>query len=634
MKLQGGCHTISEMLDGRHTLISFLDDCASRGAETALADWRGLRLSRWSYARLAATAYKFARELEARQIGTGDRVLFWAENSPAWVAAFFGCMLRGAIAVPLDRQSTPDFVRRVQRQINAKLLLAGEETGVDLKIERLRLDGLSDAVAHHSPAPFRPDGITAGDLVEIIFTSGTTAEPKGVCLTHRNLLANLEPLEREIGKYLRWERPFHPIRFLSLLPLSHVFGQFMGVFVPQLLGGEVYFRDSLNPSELIETVRRHRISVIVTFPRMLETLREKIERDYAAHGKSEAFHRAFAAAAGRHPLRRMWSFRDLHRRFGWKFWAFVSGGATLDREALEFWQRLGFAVIQGYGMTETASVISIPHPFRMKPGSIGKALPGQEVKLDEKGEILIRGENVAAGYWSEEGLRPATSGEGWLRTGDIGEFDPQGNLFFRGRQKDVIVTGAGMNLYPDDLEAALDRQPEIRGSCVFGVEGARGPEPMAALIPRDDRADLEAAVRRANASLAPHQRIRRWRVWPESDFPRTTTTRKVIKRLVSEAVQSKPEDSVQKPRPANFLLQQIARIRGEEAAAQPAGASLDADLQLDSLGRVELLSALEDHYQIELDEAAFTAATTLGDIEKMIHQGAAETVPYPYPAWT
>jgi long-chain acyl-CoA synthetase len=451
-------------------------------------------------------------------------------------------------------------------------------------------------------------------------------------LSHRNFLSNLAPLEREINKYRRYERVVHPLRFLNLLPLSHVFGQLMGIFVPQLLAGAVYFRASLNPSDIIATIRKQRISVLATFPRLLETLRDKIEREVEARGELARFQQAFADADGKQFLQRMWRFRAVHRRFGWKFWAFISGGATLDRKTEEFWQRLGFATIQGYGMTETASIISMPNPFDLVAGSIGKAMPGQEVKLGDKGEILVRGDNIAAGYWSgAPGIKPLASEQGWLHTGDIGEVDEQGNLFFRGRQKDVIVTDAGLNIYPDDLEAALEQQPEIRESCVISSAGA---EPLAVLIPNDKRADIEAAIKRANESLAPYQQIRHWIVWPNSDFPRTTTTQKVIKRIVADTVKKLATDTATAlTQPASLLLQQIARISGASHQATPS-ATLATDLKLDSLGRVELLSALEDRYQIELDEAAFTSATTLGEIEKMVHEGTPETIPYPYAEWT
>ena len=629
----------------RKTIHSLLDQALTRSDEIAVARQRGLRVTRWSYARLAETAFQFARELESRGVGKGDRVIFWGENGPEWIAAFFGCLLRGAVVVPLDEQSAPDFVDRARRQVEARSLLLGEEQARHFKDRQpvLRFDRLAALVDRHSAAPYRGERIGADDLAEIIFTSGTTAEPKGVCLSHGNLMANIAPLETEIDKYLKFERPFHPIRFLCLLPLSHVFGQFMGMFVPRLLFGEVFFSHSLNPSEIIALIKRERISVVAAVPRQLETLREKIEHDYASRGELERFRRRFESSEGKHFLRRWLIFRDVHRLFGWKFWAFVSGGATLDEETENFWQRLGFAVVQGYGMTETASLVTVSHPFKVKHGSIGKALPGQELKLDASGEILVRGANVSAGYWRGADRTGAGNDgdEGWLRTGDVGEMDAEGNIFFKGRKKDVIVTAAGLNIYPDDLEAALNRQPEVKASCVVGVEGPRGPEPMAALILRDENADAAEVVRRANAQLSQPQHIRRWFIWPEADFPRTQT-RKVRKPIVKEAALARTSETPTAA-PASTrdssLVELIVSISGDPSTLnnQPdAKANLSADLKLDSLGRVQLLGALEDRYQIEIDEAALTPETTLGDLERMIHEGrriegAAE---YPYPKWS
>ena len=632
----------------RQTIGSFLEDYAARGTETAFAHRRGLRVYRWSYERVAATAFRFARLLEERGINKGERVLFRGESSPEWVAAFFGCVLRGVIVVPLDVESATDFIERVQQQVDAKWILysgEGREHNVaGLNLPALRLEDLSTALAHQSGAPYPDSGVAENEIVEIIYTSGTTAEPRGVILTHRNLLANLSPLEREIQKYLKWERLVHPLRFLNLVPLSHVFGQFMGIFVPQLLGGEVFFQGSLNPSEIIGTARRERISVMVAVPHLLDTLRDKIERDWAARGESERFNRAQEAATGQHFLRRWWAFRSVHRRFGWKFWAFVSGGATLSSETEAFWQRMGFAVLQGYGMTETASLISVNHPFKQSRGSIGQTLPSQEVKLDATGEIMVRGENVSPGYW-RGGVHPIGTDDGWLRTGDMGEMDEGGNLYFRGRKKDVIVTAAGLNIYAEDLEGALNRQPEVRDSAVISLEGARGPEPLAVLIMRSERANPEAAVRRANEVLARHQQIRRWLVWPESDFPRTPT-HKVLKREVAATI--KAEGRKQKAegglgndaldadglRPmafSSFVPHLVASIGGDAPAQLDSNMSLATDMKLDSLGRVELLSALEDRYQVELDEAAFTAATTVGDIEKMLQEGVQADSASQYP---
>lgn len=618
----------------RRDILSFLDDYAGRGEATAFSYRQGLRVSRWSYGRVAATGRRFARELEARGLGKGDRVLLRGENSPLWVAAFFGCALRGVVVVPLDADSDMSFVLRVRQQTEPRLLLHDRQEHGLSGLPSLQLAKLEEYVAHHEAAAYQGQAIGADDLLEIIYTSGTTTTPKGVLLTHGNLLANIAPLESEIQKYLRWERLVHPLRFLSSLPLSHVFGQLMSIFVPQLLGGEVFFQNSLNPSEIIETSRRERISVIVAVPRVLELLRDHIERGRAAEGRAAAFHQALSRARGWSVPRRLWGFRSVHSRFGWKFWAFISGGATLSEETENFWQRLGFAVIQGYGMTETASLISVNHPFKKSRGSIGRTLPGQEVKLSEAGEIMVRGANVSPGYWTN-GQDFLKTTEGWLQTGDVGELDEAGNLYFKGRKKDVIVTAAGLNVYPEDLETALNQQPEVRESVVIAFESPHGPEPFAVVILREPATTADEVIARANLMLAKHQQIRRWVVWPERDFPRTAT-QKVIKREVAAKVKASHTEKASEPESMNALAEIINRIGGNNHSRIVSSSGLATDLNLDSLGRVELLSTLEERYQIELDEAAFTGATTLGDVERMIKEGAPEEAAaahYPYPEW-
>ena len=635
-------------MGSRTSLLSLLDDAALRGEEFAFVQRRDLRAERWTYAQLVATAYRFARELEARGIGPGDRVLLWGPNSGAWVAAWFGCLARGAVVVPLDEASTPDFIERIQQQVNAKLIVCDE--AIALSAPAVSLKELREAVSRHSTERCVDETLQPDDLAQIIFTSGTTAEPKGVCLSHRNLLANLAPLEQGIDEYRKWERPFHPIRFLCLLPLSHVFGQFMGIFVPQLLGGEVHFSDSLNPADIIATTKRERISVIAAVPRQLETLRDKLERDYAAAGKLDAFKQRFAAAEGHRFIKRMWCFRDVHKRLGWKCWAFVAGGATLPVETEQFWMRLGYAVVQGYGMTETASLVSVNHPFKLSQGSIGKTLPGQELKLDADGTILVRGANVATGYWQSGQAHSLMTADGWLRTGDLGAFDAQGNLFFKGRAKDVIVTAAGLNIFPADLEAALNQQSAIKESCVVGIETANGPEAVAVLIARD-AAQLAEAVQRANATLNDAQQVRRWLRWPEADFPRTAT-QKVRKPLVKRWAESQLSGQAKEGATATVspLWQLLAQVSGRsvsELQALSPEADLSAGLGLDSLGRVSLVSALEDRFQLELDEAAITPQTTLRELERLVAYDvptakaegayAVGAVPpkrvYPYPHW-
>ncbi len=408
----------------------------------------------------------------------------------------------------------------------------------------------------------------------------------------------------------------------------------MGMYVPQLIRGEVFFQESLNALQIIETVKRERISVIVAVPRILDALREKLERIYAAHGELEQFEEDLEASERKHFILRWWKFRRLHRLFGWKFWAVVSGGATLSHDTEKFWRRLGFAVIQGYGMTETAALISVNHPFKTAPGSIGQIMPGQELKMAEDGEILVRGENVSPGYWREERERVRDAENGWFRTGDIGQLDQQGNIYFKGRKKDVIVTAAGVNIYPDDIEEVLNRQPEIEESAVIEVESAHGPEPLAVLILRNEEAKAAEVIARANRSLAEPQRLRRWLIWRGDDFPRTAT-QKIRRRLMSEKVRAEPgATSFSAPNQEGPLAKIIKGVSKEAIVNLDASAKLGTDLKLDSLARVELLSALEERYQVEIDEAAFTDATTLGEIERIVRENRQDDVrPYPYPRW-
>jgi len=615
----------------RQSLVEYLPDFLRHGREVAYVQQAGYRTARWSYRQVAESAFRFVRELEARGIGRGDHVLLWGVNSAEWIAAFLGCMLRGVIVVPIDDIATSEFALRVHQQVRARLLVCSREH-VLAQLPALTLEELTTTISRHSPAAYSVDAFNPSDILEIVFTSGTTAEPKGVVITHGNVLANVAPLEAEIKKYLKYERWVHPVRFLNLLPLSHVFGQFLGIFLPPLLAGTVVFQDSLKPAEVMNTIRRERVSVLVTVPRVLQSLREKIERDLDDSGAAPEFQEAFVSSKGKHFLQRWWIFRRIRRRFGWKFWAFISGGAALDTASEEFWDRLGYAVIQGYGLTETTSLISVNHPFRLGKGSIGKVLEGREVKLAADGEILVRGGGVAAGYWNGDGLQPVKSEGGWYGTGDVGELDAAGNLYFKGRKKDVIVTPAGMNVYPEDLEAALRRQAEVKDAAVVALPRDGNAEACAVLILREGDSDAELIVKRTNDSLAQHQRMNRWFVWPEDDFPRTSTGKARKSEIVKAALSQLSGDPAATPS-SSPLAELISRISGGATAGLSPKANLESDLNLSSLDRVELLGALEDRYQMELSETRFAAIATVGDLERMLRGGARAAKRYHYPRW-
>jgi len=614
----------------------FLTNFGTHPQECAYRQRRGYRTQSFTYGQIASMAVSFAGELDRRSITKADRIMLWGENCAEWVAAFFGCALRGVIVVPMDDGASPDFAGRVIEQVEAKLLVASRDRSnhapAGARIPTLVFEELPSG----SGDKISTAALDASDVLQIVFTSGTTAEPKGVVITHGNVLANIAPLEREMQRYLKYERFVHPLRFLNLLPLSHVFGQFLGMFLPPLLGGTVIFQQELKPSEVIRTIHRERVSVMVSVPRVLQSLKEKVERDLEDSRKMAAFKKRFSDAKEKHFLHRWWIFRSIRRQFGWKFLAFISGGAALDAETEEFWGRLGYAVIQGYGLTETTSLISVNHPFRLGKGSIGKVLPGREVKLAEDGEILVKGGGVASGYWGD-GRQGVSDDQGWYRTGDIGALDPQGNLYFRGRKKEIIVTPGGTNVHPADLERALRLQPEVRDCVVVGVERGGNAEPCGVLILHQS-GSAGAVVGRANDSLAEYQRIRLWVEWPDDDFPRTYT-QKPRRNVIADAVTS----LLQGPGVAyqnsdahaagGQLAELISRVAKRPVTTLRNDASLESDLGLSSLDRVELMGALEDRYQIDLSETRFSSLRTVGDLERMLRGDVVPPKPYHYPGW-
>ena len=672
----------------RSSLLSLFDEFARFSSGVAIVQQRGYRRDAWTYQKLTGAAVFCAFQLKERGVQTGDRVLLWGPNSAEWVAAFWGCLLRGAVVVPLDDSSTLDFASRVAADAGIKFAFASRSKphlapaiptffledlpGTPEQLDELASHGNARAGLHTVVSALSDQPITRSHVAQILFTSGTTSEPRGVVLTHGNFLANLEPVEKGIAEYRKYERWLHPLSFVSVIPLSHVFGQFMALFVTPLLGATVVFENSPQPSEILRTVKRERATSLIAVPRMLDALRTALDREIDAHGWRAWFSSAYAAASQQPFLRRVWRFRRLHRRLGWKFWAFISGGAALPPETEEFFKRIGYAVVQGYGMTETASLISLNHPFRAAQGSVGKILPGREFRLAEDGEILVRGENVSPGYWENGALRQETDESGgWLRTGDLGELDAQGNLHFRGRKKNVIVTPAGLNIYPEDLEVALQHQPGIRDAVVFPLQTGDNAEPCAILllaaaagepspapsivIPSEapapfagaesrDHGNTEpllpsmesssadssifiarAAIDAANSTLADYQRIRRWLVWPDLDFPRTPT--------------GKPRLSLLAARATELLSARNQTVIPSGETAQFAG-SESRDLSsiflrdLSSLDRVELLSSLERRYNIELNETQFAHAESFDEIHKLLAQPAARRSDYVYPRWT
>jgi long-chain acyl-CoA synthetase len=633
------------------TLSSYILRMAQRKQQTAFIEQGVYRSHEYSYGLVVERALAFSGWLRQKKMGAEagrepPRVVLWAIPGARWAMAFYGCVLAGATVVPVDAGFSPEFLGRIARRSRASLLITdrarkdegGEGAGEIEQFFIEDIDGLPSATANAGEA-----SVAGRDaLAEIVYTSGTTAEPRGVMITHGNLLANLEPIEREIRRYEKLSIPFRPIRFLHLIPLSHLFGQVTALFIPQLLRGVVIFPESQSPAMLARTIRDRRASLMVSVPQQLEAMGNWAKGQLTETGYTDP--EATIDQAGRErwsiPMR-WWKFRRLHSRLGWKMWAFVVGGAALPVELEQLWNRLGYAVIQGYGLTETAPAITITHPFKIRRGAVGKPLPGVETRIAEDGEILVRGANVSPGYYQDtEATRESFEG-GWLHTGDLGRFDENGNLMYLGRKKDVIVTAEGLNVYPDDVEKILREQAAIQEAAVVGKEtvvaaAAAGVAAVsrtvvhAVLVPRQGatHSDLEAAVQKANNILEPHQRVRGFSVWPEDSLPRTLSTSKLQRARIAawaNAGEGTARPPVVRAWEAHDWRDFLVRLGTSLERIRPE-ARLAEDLGLSSLDRVELLTWLETR-GYSFDEQRLARAQTVSDVEKLLQEPSGLAAP-------
>ena len=585
------------MIGNPASLAAFFAEWRKNKGEFLRYDGDLNAVSHLTYDEAAAMAMSFAEHLGNSGIGKGDKVVFWGENRPEWVVALWGCLLEGVVATPVDFRSSAAVVEKIAGIVEAKALLTGPgmaAPNVNCPIWPMRsvLDHLNTRTSWepHDPA----------DLAEILFTSGATGEPKGVTITHRNILANLKPIDHGIEKYRKYMGPFKPIRFLNLLPLSHMFGQSMAALIPPMIAGDVFFTSGYGPRDIVSLIHRRRISVLVCVPQMLELLRYEIEQRLPESKEPRK---------GRKWYGSWWQYRRVHGAFGWKFWSFVVGAAPLDPALEEFWRKLGYVVIQGYGLTETAPVATLNHPFETKKGSVGKAIGGVEIRIAPDGEVLLRGENVTPGYYGQKdaGILDA---EGWLHTGDLGELDSEKRLKILGRRKEVIVGASGLNVYPEDVERVLNGVAGVRESAVVASKSDSG-ELVHAVLVLDADANASAVVEAANQKLEAHQKIRGYSEWPGGSLPRTSGTKKLKRTEVAAWVAG------------------AGAPKASDALAKYAGIDLQ---DLSSLDRIQLLMELEKTTGTRIDEGQLATARSVAELTRA-PLAAAPEAPFEFPEW-
>jgi long-chain acyl-CoA synthetase len=609
-----------------------------------------------TYRELAALAERAALWLASHGVRAGDRVALLAENDGPWCGVYLGVLRAGAVAVPLDTNYTAQQVTRLLDDCGASAVFTSARYR-DIVCEAAAARGglivgsIHDSFQLAGEPPPRPAASGETPAV-ILYTSGTTADPKGVVLTHGNLVA-----ERTAAFQLVHVDERDVV--LSVLPLFHALAQLANLLLPFTVGARVVFLETVNTSELIRALRERGITAFVCVPQFFYLLRQRIDQEIRALPFiARAAVRGLAAVnlrarrwLGLNPGR--WLFRRIHRSLGPELRLLVTGGARFDPEVNGALFALGFTIRQAYGLTECSGAATVTAERETHLDSVGRALPGVDVRIapasrddvvgaeageEAPGEVLIRGPIVMRGYYNRPEQNAQTLQDGWLRTGDLGRLDGTGRLYITGRSKEVIVLGSGKNIYPEEIEAHYERSAFIEEVCVVGHSRPGEPtsERLYALVrPNADalrargivniRELLRFEIEGLSVQLPPHKRILQYEVVLEP-LPRTTTRklkRFEIERRLRESSREAPgglqggeaagpDAWPDDPETAHVLAVVREGLRSE-AALRPA-AHLELDLGLDSMERVELLVHLTEALRIEISDEDAQAIHTLGDL--------------------
>jgi long-chain acyl-CoA synthetase len=527
-----------------------LDRWAHRGdvavaGRTAIATYTGEAWVRTTYDDLDLRSARMAAALAAAGVESGDRVAILSEPGAGWAAAFLGILRRGAVAVPLDPKLTAEELDRLgDRSRLAAAVVSPSHRG--------RGPGrvpVLDPPALDPPAP-APTGEPGAEVERelqdpavLVWTSGSTGEPKGVLLSFANLayVVDRSRAVQGTGPDARW---------LSVLPPNHLLELCCGLLPALAAGSTTYVAGSIVPGDLAAMMRQAEITQMVVVPMVARMFKRHIE----LAGRRRRFLGAYLRAAGRlagivgSARARRLLFAPVHRRLGGRLRSFYCGGAPLDPAIVTFFDRLGIGVYQGYGLTETAPSVSMNSPGHNRAGSVGRPLPGTEVRIGPDGEILVRGPGVMLGYWEDEaGTREAIDRHGWLHTGDLGHIDGDGYLYVTGRAKSMIVLDTGKKVQPEEVETALARSDRFSEVCVVGWQGARGADGRtgetvcAVVVPAApmSQSDATEEVRRLTTGLAGYKRPTVVRVH-QGELPKTAKRSlrraEVVKLLDQEAV--------------------------------------------------------------------------------------------------
>jgi long-chain acyl-CoA synthetase len=657
-------------------------DCAQRWPNNvALELQRHDQIVSCTYSELQNMAESVSRWIIEHGFRPGSRLAILADNHPHWVATYLGIIASGCVVVPLDTALHDDQVTKLLKDAGASAVFCdarhvtvARPAATELKLGMILVDpdraskpssddrwlGNLPAIFEAGRGNFKPQPANNEDLAALIYTSGTTADPKGVMLTHANILGEVEAV-------FNWVELGPTDALLGVLPLFHVLAQMANLLLPLVKGSRIVYLETLNTTELMRALSERNITAFAVVPQFFYLIHERLTQEIAKRGR--ATQKIFAAMLViNRSLRKVGInagpvlFRKVHETLGPKMRYLVTGGSRFDPAVARAFHDLGIDVLQAYGLTETTAAIYANSPHDNEIGSVGKALKGVEGKIvdpqpqDEGppvGEVAVRGAVVMKGYWNRPDATDAVFRDGWFLTGDLGYFDSHGHLFLTGRKKEVIVLSNGKNVYPEEIEAHYMKSPFIKEIAVMGLEGKPGEggdRLHAVIVPNFDelrrrkivnaKEVIRFDVEGLSSQIASTKRVGSYEIW-QDDLPRTTT-RKIKRFEVEKKVRAnqgkKLEDGSELPaekaltqEETDWLnradVQRALKIIRETARSTPSSLrrtlNLELDLGLDSMQRVDLLSRLEEELGGDVEESQLAEIYTVRDLVDAILESAA-----------
>ncbi|MBT4352843.1 AMP-binding protein [archaeon] len=420
------------------------------------------RTQKWSYLDLYNYAHRIAGVFEEHGLKKGDKIIIYSYNCPEWGAILLACAISGIIAVPLDFNSNKKFVKKISDTVKSKILFCSRYKPIKTNSKQILIEDLFEHIKKHHKYRCKAN-IKEDDILEIVYTSGTTSEPKGVIITNKNLVSNIRSLRLvfPLKKHLK---------FLSIVPLSHMFEQTVGFFIPLRFGCQIVYTTSRKSSSIKDAMYDEKVTSIVAVPVILKTLMNKIKRTVERKNKTKQFEFLLNISKKLPFFTRRILFKKVLNNLSPKLKFFVVGGAPLNNDVEHFWNSLGVLVLQGYGLTETSPILTCNSFKHHKEGTVGQVLPNQKIKISNDNEIICSGENVTSGYYKNKNATNKSLVNGWFYTGDFGKFDEQGYLSIKGRKKNMILTSSGLNVYPEDIEKIINRIDFVKDSIVLGIK--------------------------------------------------------------------------------------------------------------------------------------------------------------------